>query len=99
MYCAVPRPSTTCLCFPSPKPLEDAAPLRSTTLAAYWEAESRGSVQVLEPWSAAPQACAAQATVRARQPMRQQRRGKRGRTGQEEVTRSRLGLSRAAVPT
>lgn len=72
---------------------------RSTTLAAYWEAESRGTVQVPAPGSAAPQACAAQATVHSRLPARQQRRDRRGRTRQAEVTRGRLDLSPAAAPT
>lgn len=87
----------------SPLPSPEASPSRrtprSTTLAAYWEAESRGTVQVPAPWSAAPQACAAQATVRSRLPARQQRRDRRGRTRQAEVTHGRLGLSPAAAPT
>lgn len=87
----------------SPLPSPEASPSRrtprSTTLAAYWEAESRGTVQVPAPESAAPQACAAQATVRSRLPARQQRRDRRGPTRQAEVTRSRLGLSPAAAPT
>lgn len=87
----------------SPLPSPEASPSRrtprSTTLAAYWEAESRGTVQVPAPRSAAPQACAAQATVRSRLPARQQRRDRRGRTRQAEVTRGRLGLSPAAAPT
>lgn len=67
---------------PFPNPLQAAAPLRTTTLAAYWEAESRGTVQVLAPGSAAPQACAAQATVRARLSVRQRQKGRRGWTRQ-----------------
>ncbi|XP_076404424.1 uncharacterized protein LOC143267892 [Peromyscus maniculatus bairdii] len=76
-----------------------AAPLRSTTLAAYREAELQGAVQVREPGAAAPQACTAQTAVRDRLPARRQRRGKRGLAGHAGATRGLPGSSRPAAPT
>ncbi|KAL1769790.1 hypothetical protein HispidOSU_013225 [Sigmodon hispidus] len=97
--CTVPRPSTTCLRFPPRKPLQVAAPLRSTTLAAYREAELLGAVQVPAPGAVAPRACTAQAAVGARQPARVQRRVRRGKAGHAGLTRGLPSSSHPAAPT